>query len=132
MKRILTVVPIVMLASCATPARVDLRERMVGMSESQLATCMGEPARKENVGLTKLWTYYTPDLSNARPLDASLIPRHHQAVVDMGGNACLITVKLESSKVMAVDYANMASTREDAECAASIQRCGSALPNKID
>ena len=132
MKRVLVLFPIVLLAGCASPARVDMRDRMVGMSENQLATCMGEPARKENVGLTKLWTYYTPDLSYARPLDASLIPRHHQAVADMGGNACLITVKLESSKVMAVDYANMASTREDAECAASIQRCGGSVPNKID
>ena len=120
--------PLVVLAGCASPVQVDVRDRMVGLSETQLASCMGQPARKEslpdkNGGVTKLWTYYAPDLSNTRPLDASIIPQHHQAVADMGGNACLITVKLEAAKVMAVDYVNMASAREDEECAQPIQRC---------
>ena len=119
----LFIAPLALLAGCASPATVDLRDRMVGLSETQLATCMGQPARKEDVGRAKLWTYYRPDTGNARLLNASIIPRHHQAMADMGGNACLVTVKLEAAKVMAVDYVNMASTREDAECANAIQRC---------
>jgi hypothetical protein len=112
-----------LLANCASPARVDVRDRMVGLSAAQLATCMGEPARKEDVGKTEVWTYYAPDTSYARPLDASMIPRHLPPMGDMGLNACLVTVKLEASRVMAVDYVNMASTREDAGCANAIQRC---------
>jgi outer membrane protein assembly factor BamE (lipoprotein component of BamABCDE complex) len=123
MRRILPLAALALLAGCASPAQVDVRDRMVGMSENQLANCMGPPARKEDVGHTETWTYYAPDAINARPLDASMIPRHHQAVADMGSNACLVTVKLEAEKVMAVDYINMASTREDDGCANSILRC---------
>lgn len=40
------VAPLVLLAGRASPAIVDLRDRMVGLSETQLASCMGEPAQR--------------------------------------------------------------------------------------
>lgn len=122
MRRVLPLA-LVLLAGCASPARVDVRDRMVGMSEDQVASCMGIPARKEDAGHTETWTYYAPDQIYTRPMDASMIPQHNQTVADMGLNACLVTVKLEADKVMAVDYVNMASTREDEGCANAIQKC---------
>jgi hypothetical protein len=123
MRRVPPLVAFTVLAGCALPAQVDVRDRMVGMSETQLASCMGPPMRKEDAGRSETWTYYAPDAINARPLDASMIPLHHQAVADMGQNACQVTVKLEAEKVMAVDYINMSSTREDDGCANAILRC---------
>ena len=123
MHRVLILIPLLLVAGCASSARIDMRDRMVGMDETQLAGCMGEPARKEDVGHTETWTYYAPDQLYTRPMDASMIPQHGQTAAEMGLNACLVTVKLETDKVMAVDYVNLASTREDEGCMNAIQRC---------
>lgn len=121
-----------LIGGCAAASTADLRDRMVGMSETQLTGCMGQPARTENLGRSKLLTYYARDLSSELPpLDSgtSIIPPHHQTVANIDGNACLITVKVESAKVMEVDYENTTSAYADAECAAPIQRCSAVLPS---
>ena len=110
------------LSGCTMPAQVDPRDQMVGMSEGQLADCMGEPANKQSAGPSETWTYYRPDGTNTTAVDPVLMPRS-QPFSDLSANACMVTVKLEADKVMSVDYADMTSATEDAECAQSLQRC---------
>jgi hypothetical protein len=112
------------LAGCADNGVSDVRDQMVGMTGEDLSNCLGEPVKKANDGTTEVWTYYEPDGPDASPMDMPLqATSSSQPVSDMGKRSCLVTVKLEADKVMTVDYANLAISRQDQECAPAIQRC---------
>ena len=124
MRRVVPLIAVALLAGCATNSRPDVRDQMVGLSSDQLSDCMGEPARKTTEGTTETWTYFEADGPDASPLDMPLEPiSSPEPVQDMGSKSCLVTIKLEADKVMAVNYANLAISRQDDECAPAIQRC---------
>jgi outer membrane protein assembly factor BamE (lipoprotein component of BamABCDE complex) len=111
------------LASCGTIP--DLRQNLVGVSEEKVASCMGEPARKETAGRTEVWTYYAPDnvVSSASPYASSSLPlRGSTARGNDAPEACIVTVKLQATRVMDVNYQNVV-THDDASCAQALERC---------
>ena len=111
------------LASCAGVP--DVREELVGASEQKVAACMGEPARKETTGRTQIWTYYASDniVGSSSPFPSSSLPlRGTTARGSNAPQACVVTVKLEATRVIDVNYQNVA-THDDAACAQALDRC---------
>ncbi len=115
------------LSACGTimaPTQ-DARENLIGANEQKVAACMGEPTKRETSGRTQVWTYYTPDgvIGNASPFPSTSLPlRGSTARADGARNACVVTVKLESARVMDINYQNVA-THDDASCAQALDRC---------
>lgn len=111
------------LSACGT--MTDVREELVGASEQKVASCMGEPAKRETSGRTQIWTYYESDgvMGNASPFPSTSLPlRGSTARADGARNACVVTVKLESDRVMDVNYQNVV-THDDVSCAQALDRC---------
>ncbi len=111
------------LTACGSTA--DVRQEMVGATAQKVAACMGEPAKRETSGRTQIWTYYASDgvIGSASPFPSSSLPlRGSTARADGAQRACVVTVKLESTRVMDVNYQNVV-THDDASCAQALDRC---------
>ena len=111
------------LAACGSTA--DMRQELVGATEQKVASCLSEPAKRETTGRTQIWTYYESDgvLGSASPVASSSLPlRGSTARADGAKQACIVTVKLESTRVMDISYQNIV-THDDAACAQALDRC---------
>ncbi len=111
------------LAACGTTT--DVRQEMVGATEQKVAACMGEPAKRETSGRTQIWTYYESDgiIGSASPFPSTSLPlRGNTARADGARRACVVTVKLEATRVMDVSYQNVV-THDDSSCAPALERC---------
>ena len=111
------------LSACGST--IDMRQSLVGKTEQKVASCLGEPAKRETAGRTKILTYYESDgvLGSASPVASSSLPlRGSTARADGAKQACVVTVKLESDRVMNVDYQNVV-THDDVSCAQALDRC---------
>jgi hypothetical protein len=126
--RVYVVLPILsVLASCASDIP-DVRDEMVGMSADRIETCLGAPAKKEATAKTQTWTYYTPETVPGAGLPSASLPLRGSTASDDGGRkACVVVVKMEQARVMAINYQNTSAAQTDSACATALERC--APPN---
>jgi hypothetical protein len=90
------------LSGCASSGVADVRDRLVGMSNGDLTTCLGQPAETISTDIAQTWTYNAPQMS---------------------GGTCTISATLKSGTLIALDYASSGSTQMDGECAWILQKC---------
>src|SRR5262245_42968889 len=119
---LLVLVAPVIVACAATP---DPRTEFIGAKAENIASCLGEPARKERVAGRETWTYYLADGVTSSPVASPSLslPLRSNTPPDGANRACRVVVKLESSHVTALDYQNLALAEGDGSCAASLDRC---------
>jgi hypothetical protein len=119
--RVLVVIPLLsMLTACAS-AVPDVRDEIVGASADRIETCLGSPAKKEASGKTQTWTYYTPESVPGAGLPSESLPLRGSTAPHEGGRkACVVVVKMEQSRVMAV---NTAASQQGAACTTALERC---------
>ena len=117
------------LAGCASPLE-QLAERarteMVGMTDSQLKACAGEPTAINRENGLDLWSYFRETTRSATTVsDVGYTPTHRGETSYDYFRYCEATFALQNGRVREVDFRGRTATgREILEpCGAIVQRC---------
>jgi len=119
-----------LLSGCASIDRGTMaakaKVRMLGMSQKEIQTCMGEPKNKVQGNGEEIWTYYSssgraPRAENFfRPTGISLPSNSYEK------NYCLINVTMKKNVVEAIEYLGPTSSdffNKDDQCGYAVARC---------
>lgn len=118
-----------LLGACASPLeRVADRARteMIGMSESQLKACAGEPTALNRENGIDLWSYFRETARSAATIsDIGYTPTNRAETSYDYFRYCEATFALQNGRVQSVEFRGRTATgREIMEpCGAIVQRC---------
>lgn len=129
MHRTLFLLPLTLLAACASPLE-DTAERartaLVGLDEAGLKRCLGEPVAIHKEGGNDLWLYFRETSRSATAAsDAGYTPTDRGSSTYDYYRYCEAAFTLQGGRVRAVDFTGRTSTgRLTLEpCGALVERC---------
>jgi len=129
MHRTLFLLPLMLLAACASPLE-DTAERartaLVGLDEAGLKRCLGEPLAIHREGGSDLWLYFRETSRSATATsDTGYTPTGRDSVSYDYYRYCEAAFTLQGGRVRAVEFTGRTSTgRQTLEpCGALVERC---------